>query len=115
MDTNEKIRAMAAIVVALQSEYDAENHHTTGCQFMYGDLNTFRPPFDQAEWQKRRAAIMGPIDQMRTEAIWALSKLLDTADHRIGRELLDAHMGRNSLINALATAVTAADQPDAVH
>jgi hypothetical protein len=92
MDRNEKIRAMAAIVVELQSRYDAENHRTTGCYFMYGNISdTRRPPFDEAEWKKRRAAIMGPIEQMRTEAIWALSKLLDTADHRIGRELLDAH------------------------
>jgi hypothetical protein len=50
---------------------------------------------------------MGPIEQQRTEAIWSLSKLLSDEDHRIGRGLLDAHTGRNSLINALALAVTA--------
>jgi hypothetical protein len=92
MDNDEKIRAMAAIVVELQSRHDAENHRTTGCQFMYGDISDARrPKFDQAEWMERRRAIMGPIDHMRTEAIWALSKLLSDDDHRIGRELLDAH------------------------
>ena len=96
MDRNEKIRAMAAIVVELQSRHDAENHRTTGCQFMYGNISdTRRPPFDEAEWQKRRAAIMGPIDQMRTEAIWELSKMLSDEDHHIGRELLDDKRGRN--------------------
>jgi len=109
MDKNEKIRAMAAIVVELQRRYDAENLHTTGTQFIYGDLNTFRPPFDQAEWMERRNAIMGPIEQQRTEAIWSLSKLLSDDDHRIGRELLDTQMGRNSLVNALATAVAACE------
>jgi hypothetical protein len=49
---------------------------------------------------------MGPIEQQRTEAIWSLSKLLSPEDHRVGRGLLDAHAGRNSLINALALAVT---------
>jgi hypothetical protein len=89
MDTNEKIRAMAAIVVELQSRHDAENHRTTGCNFMYGDIaDTRRPKFDQAEWMERRNAIMGPIEQQRTEAIWSLSKLLSDEDHHIGRELL---------------------------
>jgi len=94
MDPNEKIRAMAAIVVELQSRHDAENHRTTGCNFMYGDIaDTRRPKFDRAEWLERRNAIMGPIEQQRTEAIWSLSKLLSDDDHRIGRDLLDAHAG----------------------
>jgi len=108
MDNNEKIRAMAAIVSALEDEFNVENHRTTGAQFMYGDLNQMKP-FDQAERQKRRSAIMGQIGQMRTEAIWELSKLLSSEDHRIGRELLDAQRGRNSLFNALALAVAACD------
>jgi hypothetical protein len=50
MDNNEKIRAMAAIVAALQSEYDAANHDTTTATFMYGNIHDMRrPKFDQAK------------------------------------------------------------------
>ncbi|MGA9208375.1 MAG: hypothetical protein WB347_11275, partial [Terriglobales bacterium] len=68
------------------------------------------PWLHSADWQKARNAIIGPIVGLRTEAIWELSKLLSDADHRIGREWVDAEMGRNPTVNATVHAIQASEK-----
>lgn len=74
----DKIRIMAAIVVELQAQYDAENYSTTSVDFMREHGK---------DWMIRRKEALALIDHARTEAIWALGKLLSADDRRNGRRL----------------------------
>lgn len=64
---DEKILAAARRVCEIQSEYDGADHDTTTVTFMADN---------GVQWLARRDAVMGKIDVRRTEAIWALSRLL---------------------------------------
>jgi hypothetical protein len=54
-------------VTRIQAELDGADHDTTTADFMakHGAL-----------WAARRGAIMGEIDARRTEAIWALGRMV---------------------------------------
>lgn len=64
---NGKLKDAAKLVVRLQSDYDGANHTTTSADFMQKHGK---------DWQARRNEILGPIESKRTEAIWALGRLL---------------------------------------
>lgn len=74
----EKILDAARRVVSIQAEYDSMNHATTNCDYVakHGE-----------RWQATRDEIMGRIDERRTGAIWALSRLIPDT-----RLTLDADM-----------------------
>jgi hypothetical protein len=62
-----EVHELAKEVTALQAEHDGMNHNTTGYSFMleHGD-----------GWEHERAMIMSEINARRTQAIWALDRLL---------------------------------------
>ncbi len=75
----EEILGAARRVVSVQAEYDSVNHATTNSDYVakHGE-----------HWQAIRYEIMGRIDERRTYAIWALSRLLsDTAAINEAREI----------------------------
>ncbi len=68
--------AAADEVVAAQHEYDAARHYVTGCWFMYeGQLGNSRYVFDEARYLRRVKDAMRPIEERRTQAVWALDRL----------------------------------------
>ncbi|MGB8114717.1 MAG: hypothetical protein WCF22_13135 [Candidatus Sulfotelmatobacter sp.] len=83
-----KVIGMAAAVYALDHDWNSANHYTTGAHFMY-DAPEAKRPFDEADWQERRNAILSPIAELRQEAIWELGRSLSDEHLRFGRVLAE--------------------------
>ena len=83
-----KVIGIAAAVVALDHDWNSANHYTTGATFRDGSRLS-ATKIDEADWQKRRDAIMEPIAELRQEAIWELGRSLSDEHCRFGRMLVE--------------------------